>query len=99
MDERWLLFQDGFQETFLKDDLPCSFLGKIVYQADVLSHPGGGLLIAVNTEFSSSLISGLECDADHEIMGVRIRLSSLFLNIIIFYSKSGSALCELEYIS
>ena len=88
-----------FQETFLKDDLPCFFPGKIVYRADRFSRQGGGLLIAVNTTFSSFLISGLECAADNEIMGVRIKIGSSFLNVINFYSKSGSALRELECIS
>ena len=86
-----------FQETFLKNDLPCSFPGKIVSRVDRFSRYGGGLLFAVS--IFPYLISGLECDADNEITGVRVRIGSSYLNIINFYSKSGSALRELECIS
>lgn len=87
------------QETFLKQDNICSFPGKVVYRADRPSRPGGGLLIAVNNAFSSSLISGIDCHEDNEIMGVRIKLRTTFVNVINVYSKAGSVMQDLHRLS
>ncbi|GBM34603.1 hypothetical protein AVEN_123139-1 [Araneus ventricosus] len=80
----------ALQETFLKPSDNFYIPNKVIYRQDRSSNSGrGGLLIGVNSKFSSKCIQLQMPNSNIEVQAVYIKIQQLSFTIIDIYSPTG----------